>query len=136
MTPIYHANTSTKKWGGSPDDYLEIHAKMDCSKSYLSDNRHRALTHHMFWINEVMVPLYGHSIINSDDREVSVKDICEKHVLEDFGHKFIPTAQDFLENIEFIPWMGNGAKGVPNSCRKLFTSSKNKNKKPMEVTHD
>ena len=92
---------------------------MDCSKAYVSDNRHRALTHTNFWIHEVMIPIFGYTITNSVGRVVSVKDICEEHVLEDFGMRFIPTAQDYLENMEFQDWMQNGIKGVPSSFKKL-----------------
>lgn len=128
MTPMYHAISSAKKWGGDYNDYIEIHAKMDCSKAYLSDNRHRALTHHMFWVLEVMVPMYGHVIINSANKKVSVKDICERHILEDYKTKFIPTAQDFLENIEWKSWMDNGVRSFPNSCKKLFNKNKENDK--------
>jgi hypothetical protein len=37
--------------------------------------------------------------------------------LEDFGG-FIPTPQDYIENMEWQDWMNNG-KGVPSSCKKL-----------------
>jgi hypothetical protein len=37
--------------------------------------------------------------------------------MEDYGG-FIPTAQDFLQEIEWQEWMNNG-KGVPASHRKL-----------------
>ena len=114
-----HSKSSARRYGGDPEDYLSIHIKMDCSKAYISSNLHRALTHHSFWIHEVMIPIFGYTITNSDGRVVSVKDICEEHILEDFGMKFIPTAQDYLENMEFQDWMQNGVRGVPSSFRKL-----------------
>lgn len=114
-----HANNSVKRFGGKPEDYLHLHIKMDCSKTMFPDNRHRALTHTMFWINEVMVPIYGYTIKNSDDKDISVKDICEQHVLEDYGMKFIPTVQDFFENMEFKMWMQNGRGEVPSSFQKI-----------------
>ena len=106
--PHIHALSSVKKYGGKMEDYIEIHAKMDCSKGYLPDIRHRALTHTMFWVLEVMVPLYGHTMTNSDDKMISVKDICEDHILEDYRQKFIPTPQDFLQHIDPQEWMQNG----------------------------
>jgi hypothetical protein len=112
-----HSKSSARRFGGTPDDYLEIHIKMDCSKAYVADNRHRALTHTNFWIHEVMLPIFGYIIKNSDGREISVKDICEQHVLEDFGMKFIPTAQDYLEHMKFEDWMQNGIKGCPSSFK-------------------
>lgn len=102
------------------EDYMEIHAKMDCSKGYVADNRHRVLTHTMFWVKEVMIPLYGEVITNSDGKIVSVKDVCEQHILEDYRQKFIPTPQDFIENMEFKDWMQNARTGVPNSARLLY----------------
>lgn len=91
-----HSKSSVRKFGGKLEDYLDIHIKMDCSKAYISDNRHRALTHNSFWIHEVMIKIFGYTITNSDGKEVSVKDICEMHILEDFGMRFIPTAQDYF----------------------------------------
>jgi len=114
-----HSKSSARRFGGQPDDYLTIHIKMDCSKAYFPSNVHRALTHHSFWIHEVMIPLFGYTIKNSDERDVCVKDICEQHVLEDFGMRFIPTAQDYLENMEFKDWMQNGIKGHPSSFEKI-----------------
>ena len=78
-----HAKNSVRRFGGQLEDYLEIHIKMDCSKAYISDNRHRTLRHNSFWIHEVMIPIYGYTITNSDGKQISVKDICEQHILED-----------------------------------------------------
>jgi hypothetical protein len=114
-----HSKSSARKFGGEVEDYLPIHIKMDCSKAYISDNRHRCLTHNSFWIHEVMIPIFGYTITNSVGKVVSVKDICEQHILEDFGMRFIPTAQDYLENMEFQDWMQNGIKGSPSSFKKL-----------------
>ena len=125
--PIIHSKSSAKRFGGKFEDYLEIHEKMDCSKAYVPDNRHRVLTHTMFWVKEVMIPIFGSFIINSDKKEVSVKDICEQHILEDFGMKFIPTPQDYIQEMEFKTWMQNGI-GVPDSCKKLY-----KDKEEVEV---
>jgi hypothetical protein len=114
-----HSKSSVRKFGGEPEDYLNIHMKMDCSKAYVSSNLHRALTHTSFWIHEVMIPIFGYTIKNSAGKDVSVKDVCEQHILEDFGMRFIPTPQDYLENMEFMDWMQNGIKGCPSSFKKL-----------------
>jgi hypothetical protein len=66
-----------------------------------------------------MIPIYGYTFKNSDGKDVSVKDVCEQHILEDFAMKFIPTPQDFIENMEFQDWMQNGLKGSPSSFKKL-----------------
>lgn len=116
-TPLIHSQSSVKRWKGSVEDYIALHEKLDCSKKYFPDNRHRLLTHNMFFIFEVMIPLFGSYITNSDGRQVSVKDICEMHILEDYRMKFIPTPQDWLENMQLKPWMNNGLGDVPNSAR-------------------
>lgn len=116
-----HSISSVKKWGGEPEDYLPLHEKMDCSKAYFASNVHRALTHHTFWVKEVMVPIFGYMYKRpSDGKLVCTKDICELHILEDFGMKFIPTAQDYLENLEFKDWMQNGMKSHPSSFNKVL----------------
>jgi len=114
-----HAKNSVRRFGGQLEDYLEIHVKMDCSKAYISSNLHRTLTHNSFWIHEVMIPIYGYTITNSNGKQISVKDICEQHILEDFGMRFIPTAQDYLENMEFKDWMQNGLSDAPASFVKI-----------------
>jgi hypothetical protein len=45
---------------------------------------------------------------------VSVADIGERHILEDYGMKFIPTPQDYIQNMRMQPWMNNG-RGLPPS---------------------
>lgn len=119
-TPLIHAESSVKKWKGCTDDYVAIHAKMDCSKKYFPDNRHRMLTHNMFFIFEVIIPIFGEYIVNSDGRSVSVKDICELHILEDYHMKYIPTPQDWLENLQLKSWMNNGLGEPPASAKLRF----------------
>lgn len=116
--PIGHARSSVKRWGGEVEDYLALHQKMDCSKKYFPDNRHRAATHNHFWIYEVMIPLFGEYIVNSAGRTVAVKDICEFHILEDYRMRFIPTLQDWLQEIPMDNWMQNGFKNLPKSAEK------------------
>ena len=57
--PVHHAISSSRKWGGTPDDYLVIHQWFDESKAHHADFRHRALRHHaqgIFWAEEVFGP--------------------------------------------------------------------------------
>lgn len=117
--PLIHSRSSVRLWGGVEEDYLLLHNKMDCSKAYFSDNRHRTLTHTMFWIFEVMIPIFGEYIVNSDGKKVSVKDICEYHILEDYGKRFIPNVSDFLNEMEVKSWMANGVGEPPDSQKKL-----------------
>lgn len=128
--PIIHAQSSARIYGGKPEDYEPIHAFLDCSKGAISDNRHRALTHNSWFLSNVLervkFPNSGPetsdnrfpTIINSDGRTVSVRDIGEQHCLEDFAHKFIPSAQDYLAELEYKDWMQNGA-GEPPSFSKI-----------------
>ena len=44
--PYHHALSSVKKWGGTVEDYLEVHTWFDASKAYCADFRHRAMRHH------------------------------------------------------------------------------------------
>lgn len=109
MKPHLHARSSARRFGGTPDDYLPIHNFLDSSKAALPDNRHRALTHNSWFIGTVMERVFGVTIVNADGREVSVRDVAEQHVLEDYGGRFIPTAQDFFGDMPLAPWMvGHG----------------------------
>src|SRR5688572_8838756 len=103
MKPQIHANNSARLFGGQPDDYLDIHNFMDLSKGAIADNRHRALTHNTWFLSNVLERVFGVTRINSDGREYSVRETGEQHILEDFGHRFIPTAQDYLQEIEYKP---------------------------------
>lgn len=118
MKPHIHAESSAKRFGGRSDDYLKIHSLLDSSKGALADNRHRALTHNAWFISEILPLIFGDTIVNSDGKKISVREIAERHVLEDYRGRFIPTAQDWLAEIEFQGWMQNG-HGVPPSARKL-----------------
>lgn len=115
--PYIHAESSARKWGGKPEDYLAIHNFMDSSKAAFPDNRHRVLTHNSWFIGPdgPLERAFGPTILNSDGRQVSVRDIGEQHVLEDYGNKFIPSPQDFIEAMEFRPWMNNGLNDAPPS---------------------
>jgi hypothetical protein len=126
--PYIHAKSSAKKFGGVPDDYMDIHEFMDSSKGSISDNRHRALTHNSWFIMFVLPRVFGDTRENSAGRVYSIRDIGEQHVLEDFAHKFIPTAQDYLAEMDFQDWMDNG-KGVPPSFKKVYEKSNGKSRK-------
>jgi hypothetical protein len=116
MKPIVHAQNSAKKYGGKASDYIKIHNKMDSSKSVIADHRHRALTHNT-WFLFILEEIFGETITNSDKKVVSVRDIGEDHIREDFRDKFIPTAQDWLEHMAYVDWMNNGESGMPSSFK-------------------
>lgn len=121
--PWIHACSSAKKYGGKPEDYMDIHEFVDSSKAAFADNRHRALTHNAWFIGTVIERVFGSTRKNTDERVYSVRDIAEQHVLEDYGGKFIPSAQDFLAEVEMKDWMQNG-RGVPPSYAKVVKKHK------------
>jgi hypothetical protein len=136
--PIIHAQSSAKRFGGNPEDYEPIHAFMDSSKGAFPDNRHRALTHNSWFLLNILERIHFPNsapmttdgrfpiIINSENKRVSVRDIGEQHILEDFAQKFIPTAQDYLEHLPWQAWMNNGQGGHPSSHQKIAEDKDNK----------
>jgi hypothetical protein len=104
MKPLIHAQSSAKQYGGSPEEYLAVHDLMDSSKAVISDNRHRLLTHQA-WFLFIAEKIIGHSFTNSEDRQVSIRDLAEMHCLEDFSMRFIPTAEDYLRLVPRKEWM-------------------------------
>lgn len=119
--PWIHAMASAKKFGGKPEDYIEIHNLMDSSKGCIGDARHRALTHNSWFVaaDGPLERIFGVVIKNSEGRSVSVRDIGEQHILEDFGMRFIPTPQDYLQEMESVPWMNNERDSSPSSSKRL-----------------
>jgi hypothetical protein len=105
--PIIHADSSARKWGGSPKDYLEIHDLMDGPKSAHASVKHRVIFHSAYglWIIE---KVFGHRIENSDGRKVSVRDVAERHVIEDLG--MIPPLDKYLNEMTIKPWMAGMKK--------------------------
>lgn len=96
MNTLKHAQISVRRHGGVVDDYFAIHQFIDSTKSLCSDNRHR-IFHTLWAVNEIVLPIFGHTLTNSDGKAVDIKDLCEKdHLLVDFHHRFIPTLGDFV----------------------------------------
>jgi len=106
MTSTYfHAESTARKWGGKPEDYIEIHNWFDETKSTFCDFRHRAMRHHaegIFWCEEKFGPV----IINSDGKAVPTRYIGEQHVMEDCAGT-IPSIQDWLTRITPERWMNH-----------------------------
>jgi hypothetical protein len=102
--PYHHAVSSTKKWGGNPEDYQKIHDWFDGSKEMFADFRHRALRHHAegCFMAET---IFGTTITNSLGQQIPVRLIAEQHIREDLGR--IPSIQDWFENITPQRWMGH-----------------------------
>ena len=106
MNSWYHAVSASKKWGGVPDDYIEIEEFIDSSKKIIGDVRHRSVYHHTegVWLCQ---KIFGRVIRTSAGREVPVRLIAERHILEDLG--WIPSPADYLKTMPIEQWFG-GAK--------------------------
>lgn len=117
MKPYKHACSAAKKWGGRPEDYLPVEDFLDSSKAAHGDLRHRATFHHAFGIY-VAERVFGTNLTTSDGVLVSVRDVAERHVLEDCGT--IPSLTDYLDGMPMYSWLGGprrargtDALGVP-----------------------
>lgn len=142
--PHIHAISSARRFGGVPEDYEPIHAFLDSSKIAIADNRHRALTHNSWFLTHVLERVkFANSgpetadhrfptVINSKGKAISIREIGEQHCLEDYKGRFIPSAQDFLSEIEYRDWMQNG-KDVPPSARKLKKDKEKDKEKEVEL---
>ena len=118
--PIDHARKSAEQFGGEAKDYIDIHIFMDSSKDTFADVRHRVLTHNSWFISNVLPRVFGETRKNSQNQEYSVRDIGEQHCLDDFNDLFVPTAQDFLQEVEMTEWMDNAREGaLPPSRKKV-----------------
>lgn len=123
MIPYIHAELSAKRFGGVPADYIDIHELLDSSKAAFPNNAHRVITHNSWFVVTILPKVFGHVRINSEGKRYNVKDVGEYHILEDFKMKFIPSIQDYLENLIVQPWMNNG-NGSPNRCILAFKNLK------------
>lgn len=108
MKPWIHAKISSNRFGGIPEDYIEIHNWFDQTKAHIPDSRHRLVLHNSFGIylaeqqfGKIIQKEDGTLeklpiIVNSNGNEISVRDIAEQHVLDDLG--YIPTLSECFEN--------------------------------------
>jgi len=106
---LVHARSSARKWGGKPEDYIDIHEYIDSTKSAHAEVTHRCVFHSAFGIY-IVEDVFGRTLTNSDGKEVFVRDVAEQHVLEDLG--FIPSLSDWLHEMPAKPWMA-GARKFP-----------------------
>lgn len=104
MTPYKHAESSVAKWGGRPQDYIELHDWFDETKMFTGDWTHRALRHHSAGV-QWAIEKFGHTIPNSKLQRIPTKLLAEQHIMEDCG--FIPTPQYWLSPLTKHPesWM-------------------------------
>ncbi len=113
MKPFLHARGSVSRWGGRPEDYLPIHDFIDQTKMAMPDMRHRAVLHNAFGCF-LVERVFGHTLKNSDGREVSTRDVAENHVIEDLG--FLPSLEDWLDELPMSTWHG-GIHRLPKDER-------------------
>jgi hypothetical protein len=91
-----------KKFGGTVEDYLELHNWFDATKELFGDFRHRALRHHSHGIFEAERK-FGIILPNG----VPVRLVGEQHVREDCANR-IPDLADWLRQIVPQRWMHPG----------------------------
>lgn len=103
MKPFKHAKGSVARWGGRPEDYMAIHDFIDQTKVAMPDLRHRAVLHNAFGCY-LVERVFGHTLTNSDGREVSTRDVAERHIIEDMG--FLPSLEDWLDELPQSDWHG------------------------------
>lgn len=113
MKPFKHARGSVQRWGGQPSDYMPIHDFLDSSKQCMPDMRHRAMYHHALGCF-LVERIFGHTLINSDGREVSTRDVAESHIIEDLG--FLPSLEDYFDELPLSKWHG-GIHRLPKDER-------------------
>ena len=65
-------------------DYIEIHSFLDSSKAASAHFKHRFLLHHVEG-SELAVRIFGETVINSENQEVSTKLLLIDHLIEDVG---------------------------------------------------
>lgn len=108
--PLHHAQSSARKFGGVPEDYLAIHQWFDESKAFHADFRHRMLRHHAEGVF-MAERIFGVALTNSAGKQVPVRFVGEQHLLEDLG--FIPSVSDWLACVQPRPWMWSNARKGP-----------------------
>jgi hypothetical protein len=113
----YHARSAARKWGGSEETYLPLEQFIDSSKEgSVTDVRHRALLHHAEGVR-ICLRVFGPTLTVPRERgsiEVPVRQIAERHILEDIG--WLPTFSQYVEGLPIKMWMsGSQRRTVPLS---------------------
>lgn len=101
-TPLLHARSSVRKYGGEIKDYIAIHRWFDSTKGNMPMFKHRAVLHNSFGML-LAEQVFGDYVTNSEDKMVEVRQIAYDHIYEDCG--FIPTVEDWMKHIQVQPWM-------------------------------
>ena len=112
MNSWAHAKSAARKWGGTPEQYIEIEEFIDSSKQVIGDSRHRSMYHHTtgVWLCQqifgrvLRIPRTGSEGVI----EVPVRLIAERHVLEDLG--WLPSPADYINGMPIKPWMSGSQR--------------------------
>lgn len=110
MNSWHHAVSASRKWGGTPDDYIEIEEFIDSSKKIIGDSRHRSIYHHTegVWLCQT---IFGRTIaVQKEHTEVlvPVRLVAERHILEDLG--WLPSPKDYIDGMTLKPWMSGAVR--------------------------
>jgi len=116
----YHATSSANAFGGTADDYLDIHAWFDRSRGSTSSILHRMLAHHTAGIQDA-IAYFGTTITISTGRRVPVSLIGEQHIQEDLG--FIPTLDDYIGMMTCPRWASKRAKLLHSKLHQTIDTS-------------
>ena len=107
MKSYLHSRVHAKKWGGVPDDYVDIDDFIDSSKQAVADVRHRAILHSAFGCF-IVEQVFGRTRVNSAGKTYSPRDIAEAHIIQDLG--FIPSMEKYLNCMTIESWMSGTKK--------------------------
>lgn len=110
MNAWNHAQSSARKWGGTPEDYLPIHEFIDSSKQVLGDVRHRAIYHHTLGVY-LCQRVFGDTL-TVGRKQIPVRLIAERHIIEDLG--WLPSPADYLKNTPVAKWMSGSVRKTVN----------------------
>jgi hypothetical protein len=109
----FHAQASARKFGGVPEDYINIHEWIDKFKGDVGDVRHRAFLHNTAgpWMaQEVFGRFIEIDTPAGRKKKVMVRDIVENHIVEDLG--WIPSPADWAKCMNCAVWMGGRVEKV------------------------
>jgi hypothetical protein len=101
-SPLMHARSSARKYGGKFEDYIHIHRWFDSTKGHLANFKHRAILHNGFGML-LAEQVFGDYVTNSDGKMVEVRQIAYDHIFEDCGR--VPTVEEWLQHLQPQPWM-------------------------------
>lgn len=111
MNSWNHARSAARKWGGTPEHYIDIEEFIDSSKKIIGDVRHRSVYHHTegVWLCQ---RIFGRVLeipraSGEGTLQVPVRLVAERHILEDLG--WLPSPADYLQGMPIKAWM-SGAR--------------------------